>query len=50
MSMNTSRERALQEQLDWFDNESDMARTTHGASLRQSIVVDHFVVGDAGAD
>ncbi len=41
--MNTSRERALQEQLDWFDNESEMARTPLGPSLRQSIVVDHFV-------
>ena len=43
MSMNTSRERALQEQLDWFDNESEMGRSPLGASLRQSIVVDHFV-------
>ena len=43
MSMNTSRERALQEQLDWFDNESDFARSPIGASLRESIVVDHFV-------
>ena len=43
MSMNTSREQALQEQLDWFDNESEMGRSPIGASLRQSIIVDYAV-------
>lgn len=43
MSMNTSREQALQEQLAWFDNETEMGRSIMRKSLRESIIVDYAV-------